>query len=79
VASGVADTGLGILAAARALGLDFIPVVSEEYDLVIPARFFDLPGIQTLLKVISSPAFADRVKALGGYGTHNTGKVYDLN
>ncbi|MFZ5563076.1 MAG: molybdopterin biosynthesis protein [Thermodesulfobacteriota bacterium] len=79
VASGVADTGLGILAAARALGLDFIPVVSEEYDLIIPARFFDLPGIQTLLKVISSPAFADRVKALGGYGTHNTGKVYDLN
>jgi len=79
VASGVADTGLGILAAARALGLDFIPVVSEEYDLVIPARFFDLPGIATLLKVIQSPAFAERVNTLGGYGTHNTGKVIELH
>ena len=36
VLSGAADTGLGIMAAARALGLDFIPVVTERYDLVVP-------------------------------------------
>ncbi len=78
VASGAADTGLGILAAARALGLDFVPVVSEEYDLVIPARFFDLPGIRVLMDVIKSPEFATRVEALGGYSTADTGRVIDV-
>ena len=41
VLSGRADAGLGIMAAARALGLDFVPIVTESYDLVIPERFFD--------------------------------------
>ena len=75
VISGAADAGLGILAAAKALGLDFIPVVTEQYDLVIDARFFDTVQIQTLLEVISGRSFRRRVEKLGGYDTAETGKI----
>ncbi len=78
VKSGAADAGLGILAAARALGLDFIPVVTEEYDLVIPEKFWDLPGIRVLMEVINSSDFTGRVSRLGGYGTEETGRIIEL-
>jgi putative molybdopterin biosynthesis protein len=50
VLSGTADTGLGIHAAAAALDLDFIPVVTEQYDLIIAAEHFDSENIQLLLE-----------------------------
>ncbi len=75
VVSRAADVGLGICAAARALELDFIPVVTEQYDLVIDARFFDTPPVQALLEVIGSESFRSRVRALGGYDTSETGKI----
>jgi len=75
VLSGTADVGLGIFAAARALDLDFVPVVTEQYDLVIPDEFFESVRIQTLLETIVTPAFKDRVEALGGYNTDKTGTV----
>ncbi len=78
VASGAADAGLGILAAARALNLEFIPVITEQYDLVIPEIFFNLPSVRTLLDVINSREFAERVKVLGGYSTEHTGRVVDI-
>ena len=70
-----ADAGLGIQAAAQALALDFIPVVTEEYDLVIPDRFYNTKKIQVLLKTIKSKDFQNRVMSLGGYSTKKTGKV----
>jgi len=75
VVSGAADAGLGVLSAARALGLDFIPVTSERYDLIIPEAFFENPPIQRLLEVIRSQEFARRVGELGGYSTQQTGQV----
>ena len=75
VLSGAADVGLGIAAAARALRLDFLPVATEAYELVIPEALFETPGIQLLLDVIRSPEFAQRVHELGGYGTVRTGQV----
>jgi putative molybdopterin biosynthesis protein len=74
VLSGAADAGLGIYAAAKALDLDFIPVVTEEYDLVIPEAFMDLPPIRILLETAGSKTFKERVAALGGYHTHLTGE-----
>lgn len=76
VLSGAADAGLGIHAAARALNLDFIPVVTEQYDLVIPAAYFESEMIQTLLKIIAKKAFQERVADLGGYSTEHTGTVW---
>ncbi len=75
VLSGRADGGLGIYAAAKALDLDFIPVVTEEYDLLIPDRFFNTDKVQTLLKTIRTDEFKRRVEALGGYGTEKTGEI----
>lgn len=75
VLSGAADVGLGIYAAAKALGLDFIPVVTEQYDLVIPADYYNSASIETFLGVIHSDAFKQRASALGGYHTERTGEV----
>jgi molybdenum cofactor synthesis domain-containing protein len=75
VHSGTADAGLGILAAARALGLDFIPLLPERYDLVVPESTFADPRFQTLLTVIRSPAFQEGALALGGYDLHDCGQI----
>ena len=75
VLSGAADVGLGISAAARALRLDFVPVVTEQYDLLIPQVFFETAAVQELLRVIGSDAFKQRVRGLGGYHTERTGEV----
>ena len=75
VASGAADCGLGILAAARALDLDFVPLDHERYDLIIPARFYADPLLAPLLEILGEPAFRARVAALGGYTTAEMGHV----
>ena len=66
VASGRADIGLGILASARALDLDFIPISRERYDLVVPEGFLNDKRMEILLEIIRSPKFIDQVGALGG-------------
>jgi len=75
VASGAAGCGLGILAAARALNLDFVPLFNEQYDLVIPRRFYYADLLAPLLAVIRSQEFAATVDALGGYDTAGIGQV----
>jgi len=75
VLSGAADVGLGIYAAAKALGLNFIPVVMEQYDLVIPKEHFESKNIQILLETINTAKFKKRVEALGGYHTERTGEI----
>ena len=75
VASGAADCGLGILGAARALDLDFVPLLNERYDLVIPVEYYESDLLAPLLAIIRSPEFAKSVEALGGYETVNMGKV----
>jgi putative molybdopterin biosynthesis protein len=76
VLTGVADTGLAILASAVALGLDFIPVTKERYDLAIPYEFFQTEMIQYLLKIIrEDEEFKEMVVSLGGYDISDMGKV----
>ena len=75
VLSGTVDAGLGIYAAARALDLDFIPVVTEQYDLIIPLAHFESENIQLLLESINSREFKHHVEALGGYSTEKTGEI----
>ncbi len=75
VLSGTADAGLGIYAAAKALNLDFIPVVTEQYDLIIPQVYYESTNIQVLLETINTAAFKTRVEALGGYSTVKTGSI----
>jgi putative molybdopterin biosynthesis protein len=79
VLGGTADAGLGICAAARALALDFVPVVTEQYDLLIPEAFFETPRMRILRDTIVSDEFKRRVEALGGYSTRRTGEEIDLS
>ena len=57
------------------LGLDFIPLGPEEYDLVIPSKYMQDERILALMDVISSAEFRRAVDAMGGYGTEQTGQV----
>lgn len=75
VAGGSADAGLGILAAANALDLDFIPISQERYDLAVPEEYYNLNPIQKVLRTAVSNDFKKKVEALGGYDTSKTGSV----
>ena len=74
VASGRADAGLGILAAARAFGLGFVPVAEEPYDLVTTPELLAEGVLDPLLELLVDPAFLAAVQALGGYSTAETGR-----
>ena len=74
VAAGRADTGLGIMAAARAFGLDFVPVTREPYDLVVPVAALDGPLLAPLWALLDSDPFRAEVAALGGYATEEMGR-----
>ena len=75
VAGGSADTGLGILAAARALNLDFLPLMQERYDLVIPRAVYESGLLDPLLALIRGSDFRKQVEALGGYDGSQMGEV----
>jgi len=78
VLNGTADVGMGIMAAAKALNCDFIPVVKEQYDLVIPSSFVDDPKIQLLIDITRSKGFRERVKELGGYDPAKSGDLWKI-
>ena len=74
VASGMADTGLGILSAAKALDLDFIPIGTERYDLIIPSNYVEDEKIQRVIETIRSTEFKETVLKMGGYDVSRTGE-----
>ena len=63
-----ADAGVGVLSAAKAMDLDFIPIGYEDYDFVIRKEFLQVPAIQNFMNILKSQEFMDQLKALGGYG-----------
>ncbi|MFZ5882871.1 MAG: molybdopterin biosynthesis protein [Chloroflexota bacterium] len=75
VASGRADCGLGIAAAAQALDLDFVPLFQERYDLVIPKQFAEDDLLAPLFGLLADSAFRDAVSRLPGYDVSVMGTV----
>ncbi len=75
VFSGSADAGLGILAAARMLDLDFIPLATERFDLIIPTDNYATGAVKALREVLGSKEFKSRIGQMGGYETQDTGKI----
>ncbi|MDD2498013.1 MAG: molybdopterin biosynthesis protein [Desulfitobacteriaceae bacterium] len=75
ITSGTADCGMGILAAAQAMDLDFIPIAEERYDLLVDAEYWDSELVRSLREVISIKGFLEEVEGLGGYSTRDTGKI----
>ena len=75
IASGRADCGLGIAAAAQALDLDFVPLFDEHYDLVIPKIHAGGPLLAPFYDVLSDPHYRELVASLPGYDTSEMGEV----
>lgn len=79
VASGMADTGLGVQPPAEQFGLDFVPIAEESYLLVLKTDSLEDPGIQLLLDEVRSEIFAAKIDTLPGYQKENLGKVSPIS
>jgi putative molybdopterin biosynthesis protein len=75
IASGRADCGLGIAAAALALGLEFIPLFKERYDLIIPKTFLSSALFVPFFEVLADPDFKRVVASLPGYDISRMGTI----
>ena len=73
VRTGEADAGMGVYSAAKALDLAFVPVATERYELVMHRAMLDDPRIAALVATVSSDAFKQVLRDLGGYETDETG------
>jgi putative molybdopterin biosynthesis protein len=75
ITSGRADCGMGIAAAATALGLDFIPLFKERYDLIFPREYYSSKLIEPLLRIINGKELRKSISKLDGYDTSGMGDV----
>ena len=75
VSSGSADAGVGVLSAAKAMDLDFIPIGEEEYDFAIPEKYLQLDMFKQFIDIIESQEFKDILLELGGYGASEIGRI----
>ena len=78
IASGSADAGLGIESAARVRGLDFVPLVREDYYLVCLKSALDQPPVQALLRTLQGAAWQARLAQIAGYQPSACGQVLSL-
>lgn len=75
VSAGTADVAVGIEKAAKIVGVDFVPLITERYDLVIIKTPESEPLIRTVKEILSSELFQAEINTLGDYDTSETGKV----
>ncbi|MGM0652903.1 MAG: molybdopterin biosynthesis protein [Bacillota bacterium] len=78
VAAGTARVGLGILPAARAFNLDFVPLAEERYDLLISDSFYNSPEADLIFDIIKDPGFQKQVEELGGYSMRDAGNIITI-
>jgi putative molybdopterin biosynthesis protein len=78
VASGHCDAALGIAAAARQAGLDFVPLAEEHYHLVCLKSALTQPGVQNLLHLLQTPGWRACVGAIAGYMPLQSGEVLSM-
>jgi putative molybdopterin biosynthesis protein len=74
VHSAMADCCIATRSAARAFGLDFLPLTTERYDLVIRKEHLELAAVERMLDVLTQAAFRRELDALCGYDTRETGR-----
>lgn len=74
-----AEVGIGIRSAAQLFGLDFVPLQTARYDLVVPKAYLKShPTLAHLFETLTTRPFRDEIEALGGYDTNETGKSHPL-
>jgi molybdate-binding protein len=77
IAGRLADAGVSSEPAALAYGLDFLPLASEQFDLVLPAKHAASREVQGLLKVLTSPWLLAQLASLPGYDPASCGVLRD--
>jgi putative molybdopterin biosynthesis protein len=75
VLSGRADCGLGVAAAATALDLEFLPLFTERYDLIIPAEYAESNLFSPLIELMKDERFVQSVARMPGYDVSSMGKL----
>lgn len=75
VLSGRADAGIATVAVSRLMGLHFIPLVSESFEMALDQSTYFKKGIQALMDILRSAGFRARFERLGGYGFEDSGKI----
>lgn len=75
VAQGSADAAFGLEALARPLGLHFVPMVDERFDLLVDRRAWFDPRMQRLLSFCATSEFRDHAQTLAGYVLTEFGKI----
>jgi len=78
LASGAADAGPGIEAAARAFGLGFVPLIDEDYFLVCLKDALDHPAVHKLRAALADPRWVQALQGLAGYAPAQGGQVLSL-
>lgn len=73
------DVGMGVYASARVLGLDFIPLIEESYELCILPDLIKPAYLQLLIDIIKSKEFSERVASLGGYNLDGSGEIRSIS
>ena len=79
VASGSADVALGIAIAAKAQGLDFVPLVQENYHLVCLKSALEEPAIAALRELLQGARWQNALAGIAGYRPSHSGQVLPLN
>jgi len=75
VLSGKADVGLASIAIANFLGLDFMPITRERFDMVLDQNIFFEKAVQALMDVLHNPSFRQRVEGMSRYDFSDSGRI----
>lgn len=75
IISGEADVGIASAAVAKILDLNFQPLVSERFDMILDKSTFFLPAIQTFIETLQSNQFRTRVEKIGNYNFKDAGRI----
>ncbi len=75
IKEGIADVGIAIYSISQLFSLDCIPLMEEDYDLLVTGEFMENPKFTRLMELIRSQEFKDRLDKIGGYNTGATGTI----
>jgi putative molybdopterin biosynthesis protein len=70
-----ADVGIATIAVSKLLGLHFIPVTRESFDMILDKETFFEKGVQAFIEILNSDGFRKRIEKLGSYDFKNSGKI----
>jgi excisionase family DNA binding protein len=79
ILSGEADAGIATVAVSRLMGLHFIPVTRENFDMAVGQSIYFSKGVLALMDILRTPGFRERFERLGGYGFEDSGKILYSN